>query len=231
MKREIFGVCDDRCRRGGLPLPRRPATFTPTFDTPSFPGTQFTVTSDPAYNVAYSVNFGITVDNAYLYLDSRDTFDGVGIANGTVAEIGTEQAGRIDFLDTTNFVTIDYLALQTGIYNAYGLDRDAPVVVHGKPGQRDADPGRGHHQLCHLRRHRRLRDGERPDLQLRRHHRRHEHGSSVDGARCPPDCRSSSLGSRGWAPSRGAAGTSEPGVHGRAVTGRGNHPRPSASPT
>ena len=110
------------------------ATFTPTFDTPTFPGTQFTVTSDPAYNAYYTENFGITVDNAYLYIDSRDTFDGVGIANGTVAEIGSSQAGRIDFLDTTNFVTIDYLALRTGIYNAYGLDGSLLSTFTADPG-------------------------------------------------------------------------------------------------
>ena len=54
-----------------------------------------------------------------LYVDSRDTFDGIGIANGNVAEIGTQQSGRVDFLDTTDFVTIDYLTILGGIYEAY----------------------------------------------------------------------------------------------------------------
>lgn len=93
-------------------------TFTPKFSDYPFPGTQFTV--DAPANAYYSTNYGITIDNAYLYKDSRDTFDGIGIANGTVAEIGTPQAGRINFLDTTDFVTIDYLAIQGTTYSAFG---------------------------------------------------------------------------------------------------------------
>jgi hypothetical protein len=93
------------------------ATFTPTFDTPAFPGTQYDVTATE--NAYYAENYGITVDNAYLYLDDRDTFDGVGIANSTVAEIGTPQTATITFLDTTDYVTIDYLAILDGVYEAY----------------------------------------------------------------------------------------------------------------
>lgn len=94
-------------------------TFTPTFDTPPFPGSQYDVTATE--NAYYAPTYGITVSNAYLYVDSRDTFDGIGIANGNVAEIGTQQSGRVDFLDTTDFVTIDYLTILGGIYQAYDL--------------------------------------------------------------------------------------------------------------
>ena len=92
-------------------------TFSPSFSDYAFPGSQYTV--DSGANAYYSANYGITVSNAYLYKDSRDTFDGVGIANGTVAEIGTTQAGRIDFIDTTNFVTIDYLSILPTVYSAF----------------------------------------------------------------------------------------------------------------
>ena len=93
------------------------ATFSPSFADYAFPGTQYTV--DDAANAYYSVNYGITVSNAYLYQDSRDTFDGIGIANGTVAEIGTTQSGRIDFLDSTDFVSIDYLSILPTVYSAF----------------------------------------------------------------------------------------------------------------
>ena len=93
------------------------ATFTPTFDTPAFPGTQYDVTS--VENDYYAATYGISVNNAYLYVDSRDTFDGVGIANGNVSEIGTAQTAQVDFLDTTDFVTIDYLAILDGVVSAY----------------------------------------------------------------------------------------------------------------
>lgn len=93
------------------------ATFSPSFDGYSFPGTQFDV--DAAANTYYSTNFGISIENAYLYKDSRDTFDGLGIANGNVSEIGSSQDGRINFLDTTDFVTVEYFAILSGTYEAY----------------------------------------------------------------------------------------------------------------
>jgi hypothetical protein len=93
------------------------ATFTPTFDTPPFPGTQYDVGA--AENAFYETNYGITVENAYLYVDGRDTFDGIGIANGNVGEIGTSQAARINFLDTTDFVTVEYLSIRSGLYQAF----------------------------------------------------------------------------------------------------------------
>lgn len=107
----------------GMAVTAHGAAFTPNFDTPSFPGTQFDVESDPSYNVFYAENFGITVLNAYLYKDSRDTFDGIGIASGPVARAGSttppREFGRIDFLDTTDTVTIDYWALEPSVYEAY----------------------------------------------------------------------------------------------------------------
>ncbi|HSV71546.1 MAG TPA: PEP-CTERM sorting domain-containing protein [Methylibium sp.] len=96
------------------------ATFTPTFSDYAFPGSQFTV--DAAANAFFNTNYGIVISNAYLYVDSRDTFDGIGIANGTVAGIGTPQSGRIDFTDTTDFVSIDYLAILDTSYNAFAGD-------------------------------------------------------------------------------------------------------------
>ena len=95
------------------------ATFTPMFDTPSFPGTVFDVESDPSYNLFYSSNFGITIENAYLYKDSRDTFDGIGVANGLGSTTSTPQTGRINFLDTTDFVAVEYLAILAGTWSAF----------------------------------------------------------------------------------------------------------------
>jgi len=92
------------------------ATFTPTFATPDFPGSAYDVTW--VENAYYSTHYGITVGNAYLYRDGRDTFDGIGIANGYLATSGT-QAGRINFLDTTNFVTIDFVSLAAATYAAF----------------------------------------------------------------------------------------------------------------
>ncbi len=97
--------------------PAKAATFTPTFDMPPFPGTQYTVTATE--NAYYETTYGITVSNAYLYKDGRDTFDGVGISAGPVSAIGTPQTGRIDFLDTTDFVTVDYWTIQPGTYSAF----------------------------------------------------------------------------------------------------------------
>ena len=93
--------------------------FEPMFSDYPFSGTQFTV--DAAANAYFNTNYGIQIDNAYLYKDSRDTFDGIGVANGEVSKIGKAQSARITFLDTTDFVSIDYLSLQAGTYSAYSL--------------------------------------------------------------------------------------------------------------
>ncbi|RYG11634.1 MAG: PEP-CTERM sorting domain-containing protein [Chitinophagaceae bacterium] len=91
--------------------------FEPTFSDYSFPGSQYTV--DSAANAFFSTNYGITIDNAYLYKDSRDTFDGIGVSVGTVPNIGTAQTGKVTFLDSTNFTSIDYWGIQATTYNAY----------------------------------------------------------------------------------------------------------------
>lgn len=91
--------------------------FEPTFSDYAFPGTQYTV--DAAANSFFSTNYGITIDNAYLYRDGRDTFDGIGVSVGEVSEIGTPQTGTITFLDTTDFVSVDYWSILTTTYSAY----------------------------------------------------------------------------------------------------------------
>jgi hypothetical protein len=111
------------------------STFTPNFSDYSFPGSQYTV--DAAANAYYSANYGITVENAYLYVDSRDTFDGIGVANGTVAEIGTAQSGRINFLDTTNFVTLEVLTILDSTYSAYASDGTLIASVNKAGGLND----------------------------------------------------------------------------------------------
>ena len=92
-------------------------TFTPNFSDYSFPGSQFSV--DSAANAYYSSNYGISIDHAYLYKDSRDTFDGIGISAGFTSQIGTPATGRINFLDTTNFVSIDWWTILGSTYSAY----------------------------------------------------------------------------------------------------------------
>lgn len=91
--------------------------FEPTFSDYAFPGTQYTV--DAPANAFFSANYGITIDNAYLYKDGRDTFDGIGVSVGEVPEIGTPQTGTITFLDTTDFVSVDYWSIMTTTYSAY----------------------------------------------------------------------------------------------------------------
>lgn len=91
--------------------------FEPAFSDYSFPGSQVTV--DAAANIFFADNYGINIDNAYLYKDSRDTFDGIGISVGEVSEIGTPQTGTINFLDTTDYVSIDYWSIKTTTYTAF----------------------------------------------------------------------------------------------------------------
>ena len=91
--------------------------FEPTFSDYAFPGSQYTV--DAPANAFFSANYGITIDNAYLYKDSRDTFDGVGVSVGEVSEIGSPQTGTVTFLDTTDFVSVDYWSIMTTTYSAF----------------------------------------------------------------------------------------------------------------
>lgn len=96
--------------------------FEPTFSDYSFPGTQYSV--DATANAFFTTNYGITIDNAYLYKDSRDTFDGIGISVGEVPEIGTPQTGQVNFLDTTDFVEIDYWSIRATTYSAFSTGGD-----------------------------------------------------------------------------------------------------------
>lgn len=98
------------------------ATFTPKFSDYSFPGTQYTV--DAASNAYFAANYGITIQNAYLYVDSRDTFDGIGVSAGTTSEFGTTQTGRINFLDTTDFVTLEWWSILPTTYSAFKSNGD-----------------------------------------------------------------------------------------------------------
>lgn len=102
----------------------RATPFEPNFSDYSFPGTQYTV--DAPANTFFSTNYGITISNAYLYKDSRDTFDGIGVSVGTVPEIGSDQTGRISFLDTTDFVTLDFWTIKATTYSA--LDTGDNVI-------------------------------------------------------------------------------------------------------
>lgn len=114
----------------GVYSPAQAAPFTPDFSDYAFPGSQFTV--DAAANAFYAATYGITIENAYLYKDSRDTFDGIGVSTGEVSEIGSLQTGRINFLDTTDFVTIDWWSIQPTTYQVFAADGtqlDASLIV------------------------------------------------------------------------------------------------------
>ncbi|MES2546147.1 MAG: PEP-CTERM sorting domain-containing protein [Pseudomonadota bacterium] len=96
-------------------------TFTPDFTDYSFPGTQFNV--DAAANTFFSTNYGISIENAYLYVDSRDTFDGIGVSNGLLENnFVPNQTARINFLDTTDFVNLDIFTILDTTYTAYRQD-------------------------------------------------------------------------------------------------------------
>jgi len=91
--------------------------FSPKFSDYPFLGTQFDV--DAAANAYFNTNYGITITNMYLYKDVRDTFDGVGVANGYLNQAYSPATGKISFTDTTNFVTINWLAIQSTIFSVY----------------------------------------------------------------------------------------------------------------
>lgn len=94
------------------------SVYTPNFGDYSFPGTQFDVNA--AANSFFNTNYGLTIDNMYLYRDSRDTFDGIGVANGLVSQNNVANVtGRINFIDTTDFVTVNYLAILSTTYQAF----------------------------------------------------------------------------------------------------------------
>jgi hypothetical protein len=76
------------------------------------------VAIDAGMSAILNTTYGITVNNSYLYYDTRDPFDAIGIANN----IGSSQPGEILFSDTTNFVTLEWASLVNHInldfYNA-----------------------------------------------------------------------------------------------------------------
>ncbi len=55
-------------------------------------------------------SYGITLENAYWYIDSRDPFDQTGIANSSSA------GGVIHFANATNSVTFDWVNITSAIY-------------------------------------------------------------------------------------------------------------------
>jgi hypothetical protein len=72
-----------------------------------------------AANTWFNDHYGITFQNAYLYADSRDTFDGLGVANDSASPVA-----KIFFADGTNFVTVDWLTVNSqDIYlDAYDIN-------------------------------------------------------------------------------------------------------------
>lgn len=85
--------------------------ITPHFD--DYPG--YTPTQDdldaPA-SAWFNTNYGITFDHMYMYTDSRDTFDGLGISNGWVSEnYQANTTGYVFFTDTTDFVGLDWFTI------------------------------------------------------------------------------------------------------------------------
>ncbi len=109
------------------------AVYTPNFGDFSFPGTQYDVNA--AANSFFYTNYGLTIDNMYLYRDSRDTFDGIGVANGLVSQNNVpDVTGRINFVDTTDFVSIDYLAILSTTFSAFtsgGVLIDSFIIPGG----------------------------------------------------------------------------------------------------
>jgi hypothetical protein len=78
------------------------------------------VNVDAAANSFFYTNYGITMDHMYLYYDNRDTFDGIGLSNGFKEENNAPgTTGTINFSETTDYVTIDYLAILPTIFNAW----------------------------------------------------------------------------------------------------------------
>lgn len=93
--------------------------FTPDFSDYPVSASQYNV--DAAANVFFSTTYGITLDNMYLYQDSRDTIDGLGISNGFKEQNYLPNiTGTVNFLDTTDFVTIQYWFVAYPVtFNAY----------------------------------------------------------------------------------------------------------------
>lgn len=104
---------------GSISMTANAVPFTPTFDDYSFSGTRYTV--DAPANAFFSASYGITIDNAYLYKDSRDTFDGIGISVGETSDLGTPQTGTVTFLDQTDYVELQYWGIRATTYSAFDM--------------------------------------------------------------------------------------------------------------
>jgi hypothetical protein len=79
---------------------------------------------DSNANAWFSAHFGITMDHMYLYYDSRDAFDRMGIANGYIDQNWDPGVtGTLAFVDKTDFVTIDWFAADTATYSIYNSAR------------------------------------------------------------------------------------------------------------
>lgn len=87
-------------------VPALAATTTIDFTEISFPGSTLNASNEYAAD-------GVLFSNAYYYVDSRDPFDGRGIANGDLEDVtAPTQIGRIDFVGgTTNVFSFDWWTL------------------------------------------------------------------------------------------------------------------------
>lgn len=75
---------------------------------------------DSAASSWFYTNYGITFDHVYMYTDTRDTFDGLGLSVGWASEMYTNVTGFIYFADTTDYVGIDcWSQAYGGTYSVY----------------------------------------------------------------------------------------------------------------
>jgi hypothetical protein len=72
----------------------------------------------------YNTYYGITFDNAYMYTDPRDTFDGIGVSNGLIEQIFIKNiTGKILFTKETNIVAVDAISLGVNvIFSVYNKE-------------------------------------------------------------------------------------------------------------
>lgn len=109
-------------------------TFTPKFSDYPIVGTQYNV--DAAANTYFKTNYGITIDNAYLYIDSRDTFDQRGISTGFKEANGqANQTAKITFWDQTDYVNLDFWTILGTTYKAFDSTGNIISSVFKSGGQ------------------------------------------------------------------------------------------------
>lgn len=108
------------------------ATFTPSF-TDVAAGNDVDISAD--INAVLASRYGLEVSNAFFYQDARDGFDGVGLANGLLADAAAAfPVGRIRFLDTTDMVSVDYLTVDATVYRAFGTAGQELGSFRAAPG-------------------------------------------------------------------------------------------------